>query len=48
MADAPPRQVQRRVDPHTADAIAAPPPTPQYAGLFVAPPALPPLDDEPE
>jgi hypothetical protein len=47
MADAPPRQMQRRVDPHTADAIAAPP-APQYAGLFLAPPALPPLDDEPE
>lgn len=47
MSDAPPRQVQRRVDPRMGEAVAGLPPVPQYAGLFIEP-DIPPLDDEPE
>lgn len=52
MAEIPPRQVQRRVDDDVADtgtrgtAGRVEPPRPQYAGLFVAPPDLPPADTE--
>ncbi|MET8330849.1 hypothetical protein [Streptomyces sp. NPDC005181] len=46
MADAPPRQVQRRVEPRTGGTVAGPPPAPQYAGLFIEP-DIPPVE-EPE
>jgi hypothetical protein len=38
MADIPPRQAQQSADER--------PPRPQYAGLFVAPPDLPPDDED--
>ncbi|MFJ8866116.1 hypothetical protein ACIRD6_10240 [Streptomyces sp. NPDC102473] len=52
MTDMPARTTTRRPDGTSAAAatdtrIAAPLPTPQYAGLFIEP-DLPPLADEPE
>lgn len=38
MADTPPRQAPQRVD--------EPLPQPQYAGLFVAPPDMPSVDED--
>ncbi|MER7806178.1 hypothetical protein [Streptomyces sp900116325] len=52
MPDIPPRQIQRRVDDGAADmgtlvglGLAEEQPQPQYEGLFIAPPDLPPVDE---